>query len=441
MTDAALSFAGHDDSPRVPFVRLSLMMFCQYAVWGVWLPILAGYFDKGLGFSSAQIGWILGLAGSIGAVSAPFIAGQLADRVMNAERALGLMLILGAIVKFVMTSQTSYAAWLVLSIVYSVLYMPTLSLSNSVAFAHLTNREKQFPPIRMWGTIGWIVASVAFPLAFMQTHVHFVEYWPFLDGSLRPDAVHQMRYSMAVGGVISLAYGFWSLVALPPTPPSRNDARPIAFAAAFRLLTRGPVLALLAAALLVSMIHQIYFIRMPSFLQDAIGLTQADVGPVMAIGQVSEIVFLAILGLFLKRIGYKWIIILGAVSYAIRYGVFATIPSAASVKWIMLLHGMNYGFFFAGSFLFVERISPADIRHSTQIVFGIIILGIGPVLAGFYNAALQSFANRGGAISYSMIWSIQSSIALLAAAIMLFGFSARTPLDESDDIVVDPQMG
>ena len=433
--------ATHDFSPphRSPFVRLSFMMFLQYAVWGIWLPILAKYFATpveggGLGFTSGQIGWILGLAGSIGAVSAPFIAGQLADRIMNAERALGLMLIAGAFVKFAMTNQTSYGAWMGLSILYSVFYMPTLSLSNSVAFAHLSDREKQFPPIRMWGTIGWIVASVAFPLYYMKTGIHFTTSWPFVDGAARPDEVSQIKYAMLVGGVISLAYGVYCFF-LPATPPTKDARRPIAFAAAFKLLTQPRVIALLIAALLVSMIHQVYFFRTPSYLTDAIGLPAGDIGSTMAIGQVSEIVFLAILGLFLKRIGYKWIIILGALSYAARYAIFAMVPSAGVVKLAMLLHGMNYGFFFAGSFLFVERISPKDIRHSTQIVFGIIILGVGPVLAGAYNEWLstfvrhspapEAFSSIGVAFDYRKIWAIQAAIAFVAAVIMLVGFPNR----------------
>ncbi len=429
---------------RTPFARLSLMMFCQYAVWGVWMPILAGYFASptekgGLGFTSGQIGWILGLAGSIGAVSAPFIAGQLADRIMNAEKALGLMLIAGAFVKFVMTYQTSYAAWMVLSILYSILYMPTLSLSNSVAFAHLPDREKQFPPIRMWGTIGWIVASVAFPLMFMKTGVHLTSAWPFIDGSARGDEVSQMKYSMLVGGIVSLLYGAWCLLALPATPPSKSSTRPIAFTAAFKLLTQPSVMALIVAALFISMIHQVYFIRMPSYITDAIGLTSGDIGPTMAIGQVSEIVFLALLGFILKPIGYKWIIILGALSYAAKFGVFALVPSAATVKWVMLLHGMNYGFFFAGSFLFVERISPADIRHSTQIVFGIIILGVGPVLAGAYNEVLAHVAKSASGISYGKVWGIEAAIAVVAAVIMLIGFPQQMDsIDDRGSMIAEP---
>lgn len=432
--------------PRGPVFRLSAMMFLQYAVWGLWLPILAKYLgtsvaEGGLGFSGGQIGWILGLAGSIGAVTAPFIAGQLADRWMNAERALGLLLILGGVVQSIMTWQTSYAAWLVLSIAYSVLYMPTLALTNSVAFANLPDRERQFPPVRTFGTIGWIVASVAFPLLAMVTSVHPTTSWPFLDGTPRPDAVNQMKYAMLTSGIVSIGYGVYCLVALPKTPPNRSSHRKLAFAAAFRLITSGHVIALLVAALLISMIHQLYFIRTPSFLTDAVGLPASSIGPTMAIGQISEIAFLAILGLFLKRIGYKTIIVCGALSYAARYAIFGLAPTPTVVKTAMLLHGMNYGFFFAGAYLFIDRIAAADIRHSAQTAFGIVILGLGPVLAGFYNEGLDraltfktldGFTTSVSSFNYRTFWLIQAGLAALAAAVLLIAFPGRVNVTDED---------
>lgn len=428
----------------VAWIRLSLMMFLQYAVWGVWLPILAKYLTTpvaggGLGFTNGQMGWILGLAGSIGAVSAPFLAGQLADRIMNAERALGLMLILGGVVKIILGVQTGYLAWMLLSIAASVLYMPTLSLSNSVAFANVSDREKQFPPIRMWGTIGWIVASVAFPLIFMSVNIRPSGSWPFIIGDDRPDAVAQMKYAMIVSGFMSIGYGLYALLLLPATPPHKDAHRPLAFSAAFKLLTHPRCLALMFAALLVSMIHQVYFFRTPGYITDAIKLPASAIGSTMAIGQVSEIIFLAILGLFLKQVGFKWIIVLGALSYAVRYAVFGIIPDPGTVKLAMLLHGMNYGFFFAGSFLFVEKVAPSDIRHSAQLVFGIIILGVGPVLAGTYNEWLdtglthfQPRVGSAGEFDYGQFWYIQSGIALVAMLIVLLGFSGRTdPIEVS----------
>ncbi|MAM97626.1 MAG: MFS transporter, partial [Chloroflexi bacterium] len=147
-------------------------MFLQYALWGAWLPVVARYLsatieEGGLGFTGSQIGMILGLAGSVGAIAAPFIAGQLADRYFSTERTLAVLVTVGGAVKWITAYQTEYSSWLILSILYSVLYMPTLALSNSITFAHINDQENDFPKIRVWGTIGWIVASWVFPMIWL----------------------------------------------------------------------------------------------------------------------------------------------------------------------------------------------------------------------------------------------------------------------------------
>ena len=154
------------------YLRLSAMMFLQYSVWGVWLPILARYLqadtgEGGLDFSPGQVGWILGLAGSIGAVTAPFIAGQFADRYFSAQRFLAVLLVIGGLIKIYTAFQTTFSAWLWLSVAYSVAYMPTLALTNSLSFAHLDDPNREFPYVRVWGTIGWIAASWLFPLFWL----------------------------------------------------------------------------------------------------------------------------------------------------------------------------------------------------------------------------------------------------------------------------------
>ncbi len=420
--------------------RLSIMMFLQYAVWGVWLPFMANYLQApldqgGLGFSGGQIGWILGLAGSIGAMAAPFIAGQIADRYMNAERALALLLLLGGIVKIVLAEQTSYAAWLWLSVIYSVLYMPTLALTNSIAFANLDDPERKFPPVRALGTIGWIVASVAFPLIWMKSDVHVVGYWPFLDGTGLADGTARIADAVTVAGVLSIGYALYSLM-LPKTPPSKDVKNPLAFAEAFGMFLRPDLLLLTVIALLISMIHQCYFFRTGPYLENAIGFNVSDVPSVMAIGQISEIVVLAVLGLFLKKLGYKWVLVLGALSYALRYGIFAQVlaspqPSQAIVQAAMVLHGLNYGFFFAGSYLYVEKVSPENIRHSAQTVFGIIILGLGPVVAGFYNQFFDRYTDASGHQQYQQFWFTQSGIALVSMIILLLLFHPRKEVPDA----------
>jgi nucleoside transporter len=412
--------------------RLGVMMFLQYAVWGVWLPYLANYLGAsiesgGLGFSGKEIGLILGLAGSIGAVTAPFIAGQVADRYMNAERALGMLLLLGGVVQIILSMQETFIAWLLLSILYSVLYMPTLALTNSVAFANLDDPEKKFPPVRALGTIGWIVASVAFPVLWMKTDAHFVAYWPFVDGTPKANETALIADALKVAGSVSVLYAIYCVVMLPKTPPKKDVQKPLAFAEAFGLFARFDLLILTMAALLISMIHQCYFMRTGPYLQDAIGFAASDVGPVMAIGQVSEIFVLAILGLFIKRLGYKWVLSLGALSYVLRYGIFAWVlgaeePSQGIVQAAMALHGLNYGFFFAGSFLYVEKVAPENIRHSAQTVFGIIILGVGPVLAGIYNGFFDRFKDAADAQQYHQFWWSQSAIAAVMLLLVLAAF-------------------
>jgi hypothetical protein len=188
--------------------RLSVMMFLQYAVWGAWLPLAARYLtapvaEGGLGFTGTQMGLILGLAGSIGAVCAPFIAGQLADRHFSTERFLAVLLAVGGVVKWITASQTGYGAWLLLSIAYSVVYMPTLALSNSMAFANLDNRERQFPKVRVWGTIGWIAASWIFPMIYLQSGLQLQLMPPFLVGPELPNVTARLADSLRFSALIS----------------------------------------------------------------------------------------------------------------------------------------------------------------------------------------------------------------------------------------------
>lgn len=411
---------------------LSAMMFLQYAVWGIWLPYLSRYLQApplleggkrvggGLGFDGGEIGWILGLAGSVGAVASPFLAGQIADRFLNAERYLGLMLIVGGAINFALASAETFPLFLGLSIAYSVAYMPTLALTNSIAFAHLDRPEKEFPPVRVWGSIGWIVASNAFPLLWLQTNLEPTILPPFLTGTEKPDGPGLIADSLRVSGFIAVLYGLFSLLFLPKTPPTRTVEHPLAFARAFALLKHKGFLAVTVAALPIAMIHQVYFIRTAPFLSD-VGFADAHIGPVMSIGQLSEIAVLAVLGFFIARLGYRKTLVLGCLAFAARYAIFAvgssdTRPMIAAA---MTLHGLCYGCFFAGAYVYVERVAPKDVRHSAQTVFAIIILGLGPVLAGFYNEWLDSKvspAESGGATLWATLWWVQAGIAAACAA-------------------------
>ncbi len=435
--------------------RLGLMMFLQYAVWGVWLPVLATYLqsstaDGGLGFTSGQVGLIVGLAGSIGAVSAPFIAGQFADRYFSTEKFLAVLLVLGGIVKIITSFQDTFTAWLLLSVIYSILYMPTLSLTNSMAFAHLDDPDTEWPRIRVMGTVGWIAASWLFPMIWLQTDLEFRLLPPFFVGNEVADATARLGDTLVVSGVLSMLYaGFCFL--LPNTPPKKDGVEKLAFKKAFELLSHRSFAILVLASLPISVIHQIYFMQTGPFFENQLGMLVTYIAPAMTVGQFAEIAFLAMLGMFLVRLGFRWTIVIGGLAYFARYAIWGlislqdasgpSVDAAGQMLWTtplmigvfsQVLHGLCYSCFFASAYMYVDRVADVDIRNSAQTVFGIIILGVGPVLAGPFLGLLGSVFGEAGVVTdFAGMWFTLAIIALLTTVFFGLLFQDESAQEDS----------
>lgn len=421
--------------------RLSLMMFLQYAVWGAWLPLAAVYLgslvsEGGLGFSGYQIGLILGLGGSIGAVLSPFIAGQIADRYFRTEHCLAALLMLGGVVQWVLQMQTSYGAWLALSIVYSIVYMPTLALSNSMAFAHLRDGSKQFPIVRVWGTIGWIAAGWLFSVLWLPVDLTWLP--PFVEdsagaGNTTPLLVNSLKFS----AILSFLYGAYCL-SLPATPPKKDAVESLAFSKAFGLLRHRSFLVLVLASLPISVIHNIYFLKAGPFLTSAsVGLENSQVGPAMTVGQLSEIPIMAALGFVLTRMGFRSILFVGGLAYMLRYLVWGMVSLPPSLLIAsQALHGVCYACFFATAYIYVDKIAPRDIRHSAQTVFGILILGAGPVIGGYLSGFLQElYTPEGGELDFKKLWWTLSAMSAVTAAFIWMAFRDETAqIAESESV-------
>jgi MFS family permease len=270
-------------------------------------------------------------------------------------------------------------------------------------------------------------------MIWLQTNLQFQAMPPFIAGAEVPNVTSRLVDALKFSGGISIVYGAFCFL-LPNTPPKRDATDKLAFKKAFELFQHSSFTVLVISSLTVSIIHQIYFLQTGPFLS-YIGVPDSQIGPAMTIGQFAEILTMAYLGSFLKRLGFKKVITIGIAAYFLRYAIFGTeiLP-----VWVMIMsqafHGFCYAFFFAAAYVYVDKIAEEDVRHSAQTVFGIIILGGGPVIGGWLSGYLQNeytFVNRFPGpdqiiFDYSIFWYTLSLIGLVTATFFYFSFKEQT---------------
>jgi len=422
--------------------RLCVMMFLEYGVKGLWMP-LAGIFlvaevsAGGLGFNETQKGLIIGIPLAIGAFSAPFIAGQLTDRRFATQKFLGVMLFFAGILKWATAYQTTFSMWLGISIIFAILYVPTIALTNSLAMQHLSDPKSQFPKVRLWGTIAWIVVSWVFPMIWLQTNLRIQALPPFITGDNVPDVTMRMIDSMKFAGGLSILFAFFSWFILPHTPPSSKNRKELAFVEALGLFRKKSFLVLMLIALPVSILQTLYMMNTSPFLKES-GLQASYVMPAMSLGQFSEIAALAFLGVLLTRFGFRAIMTFGIACYAIRYGIFGIpgLPVEVHVT-VQLMHGLCFGCFYAGAFIYVQRIAPKEIHHTAQILFFFVMMGLAPALTGVLNGWLADLAGAPNGVldlpSYVRFWRIAGIIGVVSAVLFWIFFKDETSDPEPAD--------
>jgi len=337
-------------APRLVRTRLSVMMFLEYFIWSAWFP-LAGFMPDVLGFSGKQAAWVM-LTTAIGAMVSPLFVGLVADRFFSTERVLAVLHILGGACLLLASFQSSFVPLLVFMVLNGTFYMPTLALTNSLAFRNIPDSEKDFPIIRVWGTIGWVVAGLIVGVLLGQKDPNFVR----------------------MAAVASVLMGIYCLT-LPHTPPKRDPEAmrdPLGLRALKML--REPSFAIFCfCGFLVCVVLSVYWVGTNLFLVET---DRPAPAALMTLGQISEIFFMASMPWFLAVLGLKRTLLVGILAWVVRYACFASL-SLPLVIVGLLLHGICYDFFFVAAFIYVDTKAPADLRASAQSLITWVLLGAG----------------------------------------------------------------
>ncbi|MBN8720319.1 MAG: nucleoside permease [Sediminibacterium magnilacihabitans] len=371
---------------------LAIMMFFEYFIWGAWYVTMGTYMGEHLHASGFQIGAAYS-ALAIATMISPFFVGLIADRFFAAQRIMGVLHLVGGALLFLATKIENNDAFYWIILAYSLLYMPTIALSNNVAFTQMNNPGKQFPWIRVFGTLGWIVAGL------------FI-------GKLGIEKTSSTFYMAAA---VSAGLGLFSFV-LPHTPPKAASDNVTASkalgAAAFVLFRNRPYLIFFIAAILVCIPLSFYYGFANPFLND-IGFSNA--AGKMTLGQVSEAVFILAIPFLFNRIGVKKMILLGMTAWILRYLCFAygNIDTGAWMLYAgIILHGVCYDFFFVTGYMYTEKKAGEKIKNAAQGLFTFATYGLGMFIGTGFSGYIVDRHKNGELHNWQQIWFVPAYIAM-----------------------------
>jgi len=377
-----LEYASEKQGPGwspVRYAQLSVMMFFQYAIWGLWAPILGNYLGGLAAFQNAdgtanagRIGLIY-MTLPIASIIAPFLGGQIADRYFAAQRFLAVSQIVGGAILLLVPRLTGFGEIFLAMLLYNLVYAPTIGISNSITFQHWPN--DRFSWVRGWGSIGWIVIAWVFGFLWMEMiGPHFTK-----------TAVGQCFY-LAAG--ISVLYGVLSLL-LPHTPPKKQGGNPLAFLEAVRMM-RVPAFAIMAViSFFAAMELQLYFAWGGLFLEKGLNLAQSWVGPALTAGQICEMVMMIALPFVLRKIGFRFTMAIGVAAWALRDLMFSRGEPTSLVLGAVSLHGIGFAFFFTVIFMFADTVAPKDIKSSAQSFLASVTIGCGMLVGSLLSGPIQ----------------------------------------------------
>lgn len=416
-------------TPPLLIPRLSAMMFLQYAAWGAWLPILFPFLLGHRQFDLPQVGNILAI-GAVGAIIGPFIAGQVADRYFSTERFLAFSHLLGAVLIWKLAQASDYTTFFWMSLLYGMVYAPTLALTNSISFAHLPDRNRDFGRVRLWGTIGWIVAGIAIGHWLLYKHTPTGASEELIKAAQDAGRADAFRLSAILGGLLGL-YSF----TLPHTPPPGKQDSENAISKSLTQIARQPLVTLFLLAVPISCIHQFYFVYTSEFLSNYGRETANKInaifgvggGGLMTIGQMSEILVLAAMPFVARSLSRKTLLAIGILAYAGRMALFAYTDTLPTLLLGVALHGLCFGCFIFVAFMVVDEETSHDVRASAQNLFNLVIVGVGIIVGSKVATSVGAWAtDKAGANDTPEYWRALfsapffASLACLVALLLLY---------------------
>ena len=383
-------------------IQLSLMMFLQFFIWGGWFVTLGTFLGNDLNATGAETGMAFSTQ-SWGAIIAPFFIGLIADRYFNAEKILGVLHLIGAVIMYYMAQAESFNAFYPLVFAYMVAYMPTLALVNSVSFFQMKDPAKEFSLIRVFGTIGWIVAGLV---------ISYVFHWDSKE-SISQGALSNTFIMVAIA---SLILGLISFT-LPKTPPSQSDGAisisDILGLDALKLLKDRNFLMFFITSILICIPLAFYYQQANPFLVE---LGMENPTGKMTLGQISEVLFMLLLPFFFKKFGFKKTLLVGMLAWAVRYALFAY-GNAGELTFMLImgiaLHGICYDFFFVSGQIYTDFKAGEKVKSAAQGLITLATYGVG-MLVGFWVAGKISdkYTLTDGSHDWEVIWMIPAVFAL-----------------------------
>ncbi|MBO2545611.1 nucleoside permease [Salegentibacter sp. BDJ18] len=392
--------------------QLSTMMFLEFFIWGGWFVTLGTFLPQNLEATGAQTAMAFSTQ-SWGAIVAPFIIGLIADRFFNAERILGVLHLVGALLLYMMFQAEDFSNFYPYVLGYMIIYMPTLALVNSISFYQMSDPSKQFSSIRVFGTIGWIISGLIISLVFA---------WDSAEGR----AEGMLRYTFLMAAIASAMLGLFSF-SLPKTPPSSKGEKvsisDILGLEAIGLLKGKNFLIFFISSILISIPLAFYYQNANPFLSE-IGME--DPTAKMSIGQVSEALFLLLIPYFFKKFGFKITILAGMLAWTVRYLLFAYGDTGELAFMLIIgigLHGICYDFFFVSGQIYTDSKAGPKIKSAAQGLITLATYGVG-MLIGFWVAGQVSdmYLNADGSHNWEQIWIFPAAFAFVVLILFAIFF-------------------